>query len=130
MLKVGFQGSDQVKEVKLQTLRIEFENLKMKESEKTSDYYVRVKEIMNKMLTLGETLDKPIVIKKNLRSLTKKWHHIAMILMETKDLSQMEIDTLIGYLMSHEEMVDDEPIQSSKEEKAFAAKESESRSNG
>ena len=42
----------------------------------------------------------------------------------------MDIDTLIGYLMSHEEMVDDEPIQSSKEEKDFATKEGESSSNG
>ena len=130
MLKAGFQGSDQVKEVKLQTLRIEFENLKMKESEKASDYYVKVKEIVNKMLTLGETLEKAIVIKKILRSLTKKWHHIAVILMETKDLSQMEIDSFIGCLMSHEEMVDDEPVQSSKEEKAFATKEGDSSSNG
>jgi len=130
VLKAGFQGSDQVKEVKLQTLRTEFENLRMKESEKASDYCVRVKEIVNKMLTLGETLEKAIVIKKILRSLTKKWHHIAMILMETKDLSQMEIYSLIGCLMSHEEMVDDEPVQSSKEEKAFAAKEGESSSSG
>ena len=50
--------------------------------------------------------------------------------METKDLSQMEIYTLIGYLISHEEMVDDEPVQSGKEEKAFAAKGGESSSNG
>ena len=36
----------------------------MKESKKASDYCVRVKEIVNKMLTLGETLEKAIVIKK------------------------------------------------------------------
>ena len=37
VMKVGFQGSEQVKEGKLQTLRIEFENLEMKESEKALD---------------------------------------------------------------------------------------------
>ena len=109
VLKAGFQGSDQVKEVKLQTLRTEFENVRMKENEKASDYCVRVKEIVNKMLTLGETLDKAIIIKKILRSLTKRWHHIAMMLMKIEELYQMDIDTLIGSLMSHEEMIDDEP---------------------
>ena len=39
----------------------------MRETEKASDYYVRVKEIVNKMLTLGETLNKLVVIKKILR---------------------------------------------------------------
>jgi len=91
-----------VKEVKLQTLSIEFENLKMRETLKALNYYVRVKEIMNKMLTLRETLENLVVIKKILRSLTQKWYHIVVIFMEIKDLSQMEIDTLISYLMSHE----------------------------
>ena len=91
-----------MKEVKLQTLSIEFENLKMRETLKALNYYVRVKEIMNKMLTLRETLENLVVIKKILRSLTQKWYHIVVIFMEIKDLSQMEIDTLISYLMSHE----------------------------
>lgn len=49
MLKEGFQGNDQVKYVKLKTLKIEFETLKMKEIGKASYYYVRVKEIVNNM---------------------------------------------------------------------------------
>ena len=59
----------------------------MKESEKVLDYSVKVKKIMDKLPTLGETLDKVVVIKKNLRSLTNKCHHIVVILMEIKELS-------------------------------------------
>lgn len=53
VFKEEFQGSDQVKEVKLQTLRINFDTLKMKETKKASDYCVKVKDIINKMSTLG-----------------------------------------------------------------------------
>lgn len=42
----------------------------------------------------------------------------------------MEIVSLIGSLMSHEERLDDEPDHSNKDEKSFVAKEGESSSNG
>eukprot|EP00253_Pinus_taeda_P026479 PITA_26479 len=54
-LQKSYQGSDQVNVVKLQTLKRDFENLKMQEAECVSDYCVRVKGVVNKMATLGET---------------------------------------------------------------------------
>lgn len=102
----------------------------MNEIEKASNYYVRVKEIINKMLTLRETLRKALLIKKIMRSLTNKWNHIIVIFEDTKDLSQFEIESIIGSLMSHEERLDDEPVKPSKDKKAFTTKECESRSNG
>eukprot|EP00253_Pinus_taeda_P028808 PITA_28808 len=56
-LQEAYQGSDQVKVVKLQTLKRDFENLKMQEAESISDYCVRVKDVVNKMATLGEAFD-------------------------------------------------------------------------
>eukprot|EP00253_Pinus_taeda_P009494 PITA_09494 len=53
-LQEAYQGSDQVKVVKLQTLKQEFENLKMQEAESINDYCGRVKDVVNKMATLGE----------------------------------------------------------------------------
>ena len=52
-LQEAYQGSDQVSVVKLETLKREFENLKMQEAENVSDYSVRVKDVVNKMATLG-----------------------------------------------------------------------------
>ena len=62
-LQEAYQGSDQVKVVKLQTLRREFENSKMQEAESISDYCVRVKDVVNKMATLGEVVSNEVLIK-------------------------------------------------------------------
>lgn len=40
--------------MRLQTLKIEFDNFKMKEDEKVGYYCVREKAYVNKMKTLGE----------------------------------------------------------------------------
>jgi hypothetical protein len=79
-LQESYQGSDQVKVVKIQTLKREFENLKMQEAEKVSGYCVRVKDIVNKMATLREIVDKEVLNKKVLRSLTPRWNHVAIII--------------------------------------------------
>lgn len=42
-----------------------------------------------------------MVIKKVLRTLTSKWNHIAIIIKESKDLSTLDFDKLLGYLMYH-----------------------------
>jgi hypothetical protein len=106
-LHEAYQGSDQVKVVKLHTLKREFENLKMQEDENVSDYCVRVKYVINKMATLGEIVDKEVVIKKVLRSITPRWNHVAIIIEESKDLSTLQFDHLVGSLMSHEERLID-----------------------
>ena len=41
-LKDGYQGSNQVKQVRIKPLKRDFENLKMKDDEKVVDYCVRV----------------------------------------------------------------------------------------
>jgi hypothetical protein len=51
-LQEAYQGNDQVKVIKLQTLKREFENLKMQEAENVSDYCVRVKDVVNTIATL------------------------------------------------------------------------------
>lgn len=77
--------------------------MKQEEKETTRDYCVRVKAIINKMSTLGEKIEKEVVIKKVLITLIEKFDHDALIIEEKKYLSSMEIDNLISSLTSHEE---------------------------
>ena len=48
--------------MKLQTLKREYENLKMKENENVGEFYVRVKDLVHKMATLGESKSQEHVI--------------------------------------------------------------------
>jgi hypothetical protein len=92
----------------------------MQEAENVSDYCVRVKDAVNKMATLGEIVDKEVLIKKVFRSLTPRWNHVAIIIEERKDLSTLQFDHLVGSLMSHEERLIDSFGESG--EKAFSSK--------
>ena len=70
-------------------MKLEFENLKMQEDERVSDYCVRIKDVVNKMATLGEIVSNEFLIKKVLRSLTHRWNHVAIIMEESKDLTKL-----------------------------------------
>ena len=64
----------------------------MQEAESISDYCVRVKDMVNKMATLGEAVSNEVLIKKVLISLTHRWNHVAIIMEESKDLTKLQFD--------------------------------------
>ena len=66
ILKEEFHGSEKVRIVKLQTLRRELENIKMKDSETAKNYYARIKEIVNQMRAYGETISDKKSCRKNI----------------------------------------------------------------
>jgi 6-phosphofructokinase len=49
ILQEEFQGDKKVRAIKLQTLRRDFENMKMKENESVKDYSTRFLELLNQM---------------------------------------------------------------------------------
>jgi hypothetical protein len=53
----SYEGNEKVKDVKLQTFRLKFEQLKMNEDEIVSKYFLRFEEIVNAMKGLGEKFD-------------------------------------------------------------------------
>ena len=62
ILQEEFQGTAQVRLIKLNNLRREFENLKMKDGESVKDYTSKVMEVVNQMKIYGDTiLDQRIV---------------------------------------------------------------------
>jgi len=53
-LEMEFQGSSQVKMINLQTLRREYENLKMEESENINDFTTKLINMSNQLKVHGE----------------------------------------------------------------------------
>ncbi|TXG71854.1 hypothetical protein EZV62_000433 [Acer yangbiense] len=65
-LKSRFEGSERVKLVKLLTLKREFENLKMKDSETVKDYSSKLSELVNQMRLYGDVTEDYKVVEKML----------------------------------------------------------------
>ncbi|XP_076904268.1 uncharacterized protein LOC143559643 [Bidens hawaiensis] len=68
ILKMEFQGDNQVKAVKLQGLRREFENLTMREGEQVGDYFSRVMAIVSQKRSYGEEVADQVKLMGSLQS--------------------------------------------------------------
>jgi hypothetical protein len=102
ILKSSYQGNDRVKKVKLQTLRTQFETLRMTESENVDQFMTRVMGIVNQIRFIGETITDQCIVEKVLRSLPKKFEMVVTTILESKDLSCFSTDELIGSPVTHE----------------------------
>jgi hypothetical protein len=98
----SYEGNGKVKDAKLQTYRLKFEQLKMNEDETISKYFVRVEELVNAMKGLGENIEEPFLVQKILRSLLDKFNSKVSTIEELSDLKTLSIDRLLGTLTAYE----------------------------
>ena len=104
-LKSSFSGDAKVNRVRLQTLRDEFEALRMKESELISDRFSRVLTVVNEMKNKWRRGKWCSCYWKVLRSLDSKFDYKVVAINEAKDIDEMTIDELMGSLQGHEENI-------------------------
>eukprot|EP00253_Pinus_taeda_P015448 PITA_15448 len=98
----SYEGDEQVKRAKLQTLRIQYEALKMYNDESVANYFLRVDEVVNCMKNLGEEIKEAIVVEKVLRSLSPKFESKVSAIEEKENLRILTMSQLHGILTAYE----------------------------
>jgi len=69
----SYEGDSQVKRANVQTLRIQYETLKMHSDESIASYFLHIDEVVNCMKNLGEEIKEVTLVEKILRSLSAKF---------------------------------------------------------
>jgi len=99
-----------------------FEEIKMLEDETFRDFYSKISDLRNSMVSLGKTVSDVKLIHKILRSLPERFRIKVTTIEESKDLEEMKIEELVGSLQTYEL-----PLPSVKKVKTIALKASKNK---
>ena len=102
ILQTTYEGTKVVKDSKLQRLTTSFEEIKMEEDESFHKFYAKLKDIMDSAFNLRGTIPEPKIVRKVLRSLTKRFHAKIIAIEESKDINQIPLTELVGNLQTNE----------------------------
>ncbi|XP_019447323.1 PREDICTED: uncharacterized protein LOC109350551 [Lupinus angustifolius] len=105
ILEACNQGAEQLKKVRLQTLRRQYELMQMEGNEKVGQFFNRIVSHINAMKACGEKLTDQSVVEKILRTLTPNFDHIVVAIEESKNLEILKIEDLQGSLEAHEQRI-------------------------
>nr|GFA64303.1 hypothetical protein [Tanacetum cinerariifolium] len=85
-------GAERVKEAKVQTLRSDFEVIRMKDSESVDEFAMRLNTIVTGIRSLGDTIEEITVVKKFLRAVSIRFMQIVMSIEQFGDLKNMTVE--------------------------------------
>ena len=102
ILQKTYEGTEVVKDLKLQRLTMSFEEIKMKEDESFDEFYAKLKNIEDSTFNLGETIPEPKIVKKVFRSLPEKFHAKITAIEELKDIDKIPLTELVDNLQTYE----------------------------
>ena len=102
ILQTTYEGTKAIKDSKLQRLTTSFEEIKMEEDESFDEFYAKLKDIVNSTFNLGETISKPKIVRKVLKSLSNRFHAKITAIEESKDIDKIPLTELVGNLQTYE----------------------------
>jgi hypothetical protein len=79
-----------------------FEEIKILEDETFREFYSKMSDLRNSMVSLGKTVSDVKLIHKILRSLPERFRIKVTTIEENKDLEEMKIEELVGSLQTYE----------------------------
>ncbi|GKC15874.1 hypothetical protein Tco_1012656 [Tanacetum coccineum] len=101
-LLITHQGNSQVKDNKIDLLVQQYEQFAILEEESIDSGFVRFNTIITSLKALDEGFSNKNYVRKFLRALHPKWRAKVTAIEETKDLSSLALDELIGNLKVHD----------------------------
>jgi len=84
---------------------MDFENLKMKELDLVEEFMIQVMDIVNQLRMNGEEHQDHKVVEKVFRNLPKNFYVVVVAIEESTNLTQLLIDKMLGYFLSHESRI-------------------------
>ncbi|CAL2255037.1 unnamed protein product [Prunus armeniaca] len=119
LLMREFHGDKQVRGVKLQSLRRDFEYTRMRDDESLSAYLAKLFDLINQMRSYGEDLSKGRVVQKLLISLPAMYDPICSVIEHSRDIDTIEVQEVVASLKGFAQRL--ERHTEPKTEKAFAS---------
>ncbi|GJR82356.1 hypothetical protein Tco_0153141 [Tanacetum coccineum] len=117
-LLITHKGNSQVKDNKIDLLVQQYEQFTILEEESIDSGFARFNTIITSLKALDEGFSSKNYLRKFLRALHLKWRAKVTAIEESKDLSSLALDELIGNLKVHEVvMKKDSEIYKSKKER-------------
>ncbi|GJX94272.1 zf-CCHC domain-containing protein [Tanacetum coccineum] len=101
-LLITHQGNSQVKDNKIDLLVQQYEQFTILEEESIDSGFARFNTIITSLKALDEGFSSKNYIRKFLRALDPKWRAKVTAIKESKDLSSLALNELIGNLKVHE----------------------------
>ncbi|GJS34552.1 zf-CCHC domain-containing protein [Tanacetum coccineum] len=125
-LLITHQGNSQVKDNKIDLLVQQYEQFVIFEDESIDNAFARFNTIITSLKALDEVFSssKKLWLRKFIRALHPKWRAKVTAIEESKDLTSLSLDELIGNLKVHEMIIkkDSEIVKAKVERKSLALK--------
>lgn len=102
MLQVTHEGTDQVKETRIDMLVHSYELFKMKFDEFISEMFTRFPDIFNNLKFLAKTYPNHEIVRKILKCFPKEWKPKVTVIQESKNFKTLALDELVGSLITYE----------------------------
>ncbi|GJV55601.1 retrovirus-related pol polyprotein from transposon TNT 1-94 [Tanacetum coccineum] len=119
-----YGGNNQVKDNKIDLLVQQYEQFVISEDESIDSAFARFNTIITSLKALDEGYSSKNYVRKFLRALHPKWRAKVTAIEESKDLTSLSLDELIGNLKVHEMIIkkDSEIVKAKVERKSLALK--------
>ncbi|GJR19256.1 zf-CCHC domain-containing protein [Tanacetum coccineum] len=123
-LLIAHQGNNQVKDNKIDLLVQQYEQFFISKDESIDNALARFNTIITSLKALDEGYSSKNYVRKFLRALHPKWRTKVMAIKDSKDLTSLSLDELIGNLKVHEIIIkkDSEIVKAKVERKSLALK--------